>query len=159
MVEILAGKDKITPVVHLEHPTFGIGFDRRQGAIRLDGPDALTSQELALLTKLAGVPVTARVRPASRPLIVYGGKYMDDSAGACTSGFSVIDAVSQLSGIMTAGHCFADDANYWQYYPPPSGGPWPISAESDLIQTRTSRGTRPVIPRFRSTGTGPCTEP
>ena len=80
----------------------------------LAGPYSLTAEDLTQLERLAGVPVVAKWAQPFQPSHTYGGKLIDKVMGSqvpfCTTGFTVKDAVSQLTGVMTAGHC-SDD--YW----------------------------------------------
>jgi hypothetical protein len=115
LAELLAGQQKIIPTVYARYPDMGIGISVRSGAVRLTGPSVLTAKELSELEALAGVRVIAEVAPADGLDHTYGGKLMDvfipPYVYSCTSGFTVKDAVSGITGVMTAGHCFPDDAN------------------------------------------------
>ena len=74
----------------------------------------LRQSELAEFEALAGVPVVAERSDAFYLQHTYGGKQMTGPAGTCTSGFTVKDAVSGITGVLTAGHCYNTDATYWE---------------------------------------------
>lgn len=110
--ELLIGLEALTPTVQSRHPDFGIGVNVMQNAVELSGPDVLSAEDLDSLSAVAGVRLTHDVSPGVKPGHTYGGKGMRDPDDVCTSGFSVQDAVSGRSGILTAGHCFEADATY-----------------------------------------------
>lgn len=133
------------------------------GAIELRGPDSPSAAEVKDLSGRAGVPVVVVAEPALVLEHTYGGKLMTDTVGgvvfSCTSGFTVRDAVSQLTGVTTAGHCFAGagDATYTESptisYPADfSGARW--DANQDFAWYQTSH---PELPSF-NTGLGMRTQ-
>ncbi|MEK6721211.1 MAG: S1 family peptidase [Chloroflexota bacterium] len=105
LVELLAGQARIAQEVHANYPDMGIEIDVRTGSVGLIGPYELGSEELSNLTALAGVAMIAQVAPPARPEHTYGGKNINIGAYLCTTGFTVKDAVSGLTGVLTAGHC------------------------------------------------------
>jgi hypothetical protein len=113
--ELRAGQHRITPTIHRDHPRMGLFVDVRTGSVMLLGPDPIATAELEALSRLAGVPVASQLSPPFQNVHTYGGKNIDAVEG-CTTGFSVRDAISGETGVMTAGHCAGNNGSVATYY-------------------------------------------
>lgn len=103
--ELDEGEDELARLVAEKYPTMATYVDERTGAVVLLGPETFADSALTELADAAGVPVTAQFANEIVPLAGYGGRNIDTGLGGCTTGFSVRDAVSGLTGVLTAGHC------------------------------------------------------
>lgn len=114
LTELRSAHERILPIVHEAYPLMGSWVDERAGSIALSGPYELTAEQLSDLEAAAGgVPVRAETSAPTEPDHTYGGKLIDKLVNGelrgCTTGFTVKDAVSGVTGVLTAGHC-SDDA-------------------------------------------------
>lgn len=103
--ELLAAQEQVIGLVTAEYRDIATGIDVTTGSIELAGPVGPSPDDLAALAAAVDVPVRHDVTPAARPMHTYGGHEIRNFRGRCTTGFSVQDAVSGRSGILTAGHC------------------------------------------------------
>lgn len=102
---LLAGLERILERIGLDYPDTGAWADVRTGAVVLDGPTPIGSDELAALSSLAEVPIRWEYSPELQLGHLRGGHPISAEGEACTTAFSVRDAITSETGIMTAGHC------------------------------------------------------
>ncbi len=105
LAELDEGEDALALVVAKTYPAMSMYIDFRAGVVTLRGPTPIDEATLAKLADAAGVPVAAELADEVVTLAGYGGRKIDTGLGGCTTGFSVRDAVSGLTGVLTAGHC------------------------------------------------------
>jgi streptogrisin C len=151
LVALQEGQENITTTIYREHPDTGMYVDVRTGSVRLIGPDSIGAIELEALSKAAGVPVTAEVMGPAKPHHTYGGHRID-AVLLCTTGFSTKDAVSGLTGVLTAGHCaggagsqatYHDTAGFPPYSGTMSGKRW--DANQDFAWYQTPHDEYPIF--------------
>ncbi len=131
---------RIRQPVNDQYPDAGLWVDVKTGRLVVTGPTPVRSDDLKAMSDLARVPIRQDLEPAASLLHTYGGKRMFNAEGGCTSGFTVVDAVSGLTGVLSAGHCFTTDATYVQdattsYNADLSGRPWDANQDFEWFQT------------------------
>lgn len=103
--ELLAAQQRATSFIHEAYPDMGFGVDVQTGSIELRGPTDLSEQQVAEIEELAGVPISVTITPSLQRGHTYGGHQINAPGGACTTGFTSVDAVYGTKGVLTAGHC------------------------------------------------------
>ena len=116
LVELDEGEDALALLVAEKYPGMSMYADVRTGYVTLRGPEPVADSVLAELADIAGVPVKAEFAEGLVNQVGYGGRKIDTQLGGCTTGFSVVDAVSGLTGVLTAGHCAGSAGSVATYH-------------------------------------------
>ncbi len=113
--ELQAGRDRATDLIHELLPDAGFGIDPKSNSIELRAPAEVSADVIAEIIKASGVAVTQMVFPtAATTGHSYGGRLFNGNY-YCTTGFSSVDAVSGLKGVLTAGHCVGSSSGATYY--------------------------------------------
>jgi hypothetical protein len=103
--ELRAEQDRISRLLHSSHPDTAAWIDVPGESLVLEGPTSISDAELARLADVGRVPVRWQYAPPVVPGHVYGGHQVKLEGHNCTAAFTVRDAITGETGVMTAGHC------------------------------------------------------
>ena len=104
---LLAALDRIAPTVVRDLPDAGLEVDVTTGSVVVLGR-AISQGTLRELEVLAGVPVRFEEAGEAHLDHTYGGMPI----GSCTTGYTVRNTVTGVTGVTTAGHCASEDLTY-----------------------------------------------